>query len=98
MKVLMRTLGQPVNPERLKEVLNESRAKDVRHKIELDFFSLVAQLDSLVEDPFTDNEVRRAFSSLESNLGVNKGLYLFKLTVFLHLLHVRRRVSFSSGQ
>ncbi|XP_075254441.1 uncharacterized protein LOC142345889 [Convolutriloba macropyga] len=73
MKVLMRTLGLPVHPERLKEVLNESRAKDVRNKIELDFFSLVPELENLVEDPCADNEVRKAFSILERSFGVPKG-------------------------
>ncbi|XP_063715034.1 uncharacterized protein LOC134842570 isoform X1 [Symsagittifera roscoffensis] len=73
MKLLMKTLGLNVNVERLKEVLSVSRAKDVRHRIDLDFFSLLNQLEGLVEDPYVDNEVRRAFSSLESDLGVGKG-------------------------
>ena len=79
MKVLMRTLGLPVNPERLKEVLNESRAKDVRNKIELDFFSLVPELETLVEDPCADNEVRKAFSILERSFGVPKGISKLRL-------------------
>ncbi|XP_063715036.1 uncharacterized protein LOC134842570 isoform X2 [Symsagittifera roscoffensis] len=49
MKLLMKTLGLNVNVERLKEVLSVSRAKDVRHRIDLDFFSLLNQLEGLVE-------------------------------------------------
>ena len=82
MKVLMRTLGQAVNAERLKEALNASRAKDVRNKIDLDFVLFLQQLHLLVEDPpCSDNDVRKSFSTLEHCLAAPKGYFCFEFFV-----------------